>query len=449
MVALKRLFIANRGEVAARIARTCDAMGITPVFGVSLADINAPYVRDRQKVVLGKARSSESYLCMDKIVQAALQTGCSALHPGWGFLAEDPRFVALCQTHGLTFVGPTAESMSLLGKKSPAKRAMKAAGLNTIEGSDGPVADAEEALSVAKEIGFPVLLKAESGGGGRGMRIAHDEAQLPHAFDEAQAEAQAAFGDPRLFVEKLIVGGRHIEVQVLGDKYGNAVHFGERDCSVQRKHQKLIEESSAIALTDTQREQLLSAAVVATANIGYVGAGTLEFLQDSNGQLRFMEMNTRLQVEHTVSEMRAGVDLVEAQLRVAAGERLWLKQSDIKLVGHAIECRINAEDPNNDFAPSPGVLQTWRAPVEMPGVRVDTHVEEGYEVPPFYDSLLCKMITHGKNREDARNKMIAALNKLECKGVSTTVPLHLAVLQSQAFIDNDYDTRAIPGWSES
>ena len=449
MPALNRLFIANRGEVAARIARTCDAMGMTPVFGVSLADIDAPYVRGREKVVLGKAQSSESYLCMDKIVQAALQTRCSALHPGWGFLAEDPRFVALCQTHGLTFVGPTAESMSLLGKKSPAKRAMKAAGLNTIEGSDGPVADAEEALSVANEIGFPVLLKAESGGGGRGMRIAHDEAQLPHAFDEAQAEAQAAFDDPRLFVEKLIVGGRHIEVQVLGDKYGNAVHFGERDCSVQRKHQKLIEESSAIALTDTQREELLSASVAATANIGYVGAGTLEFLQDADGQLRFMEMNTRLQVEHTVSEMRAGVDLVEAQLRVAAGERLWLKQSDIKLVGHAIECRINAEDPNNDFAPSPGVLQTWRAPVEMPGVRVDTHVEEGYEVPPFYDSLLCKMITHGKDREDARIKMIAALNKLECKGVSTTIPLHLAVLQSQGFIDNDYDTRAIPGWSES
>ena len=443
----RRLFIANRGEVAARIARTCDTLGITPVFGVSEADRAAPYLRDRESVLLGPSRSSESYLAKERIVQAAVQARCSALHPGWGFLAENPLFASLCEAHGVTFIGPPASVMQSLGRKTPAKVAMARAGLKLIPGSDGVLTGIAQAREVAEATGFPVLLKAESGGGGRGMRVVRDPSGVKEAYESAQAESLAAFADGRLYLEKLIEGGRHIEIQLLADKYGHVVHLGERDCSVQRKHQKLIEESPALVLSDAEREQTLAAAVRATREIGYVGAGTMEFLLDEGGELRFMEMNARLQVEHPVTEMRTGIDLVEAQIRVAAGEPLWLSQDEIELRGHAIECRINAEDPRKGFLPSPGVIETWDVPAASgEGVRVDTHVESGYEVPPHYDSLVCKVIAWGKDRNAACDRLAQALQGLRCDGISTTVPMHLAVLSSKEFRQNRYDTRAVPGW---
>lgn len=442
-----RLFIANRGEVAARVARTCDALGITPVFGVSQADKDAPYARDREVVVLGPARSAHSYLDPVRVVQAAKQSRCTGVHPGWGFLAENPLFASLCHIHGLTFIGPPAHVMRLMGKKIPAKRAMAAAGLTLIDGSEGVLADVAQAREVADRIGYPVLLKAQSGGGGRGMRIARAAHELEAAYQEAANEARAAFADPRLYMEKLVEGGRHIEIQILADKYGNAVHLGERDCTVQRNHQKLIEESPAPGLDPAERDRTCAAAVRAAASIGYVGAGTMEFLLDNAGILRFMEMNTRLQVEHCVTEMRAGIDLVREQILVAAGHPLSMTQDDIALSGHAIECRINAEDPSNEFRPAPGVITRFEPPMSRDGaVRVDTHVATGYEVPPFYDSLLCKLIAHGPDRDSARERMLTALGELICEGLPTTVPMHIAILNSPAFRDNDYDTGAIPGW---
>jgi acetyl-CoA carboxylase biotin carboxylase subunit len=443
----RRLFIANRGEVAARIARTCDALGITPVFGASEADRGAPYLRDREVVILGPARANQSYLARERIVQAAVQTRCSALHPGWGFLAEDPLFASLCTAHGVTFIGPPASVMDRLGRKTPAKAAMAAAGLKLIPGSAGVLRDVEHAREVASATGFPVLLKAESGGGGRGMRVVREAAELKEAYESAQAEALASFADERLYLEKLIEGGRHVEIQLLADKYGHVVHLGERDCSVQRKHQKLIEESPALVLSDAEREQTLAAAVVAARAIGYVGAGTMEFLLDEGGELRFMEMNARLQVEHPVTEMRCGIDLVEAQIRIAAGEPLWLSQQDIVLRGHAIECRINAEDPSHGFSPSPGVIDHWETRAADDGtIRIDTHVESGYEVPPYYDSLVCKVIAWGQNRNAACDHLIRALKGMRCEGIHTTIPMHLAVLGSPEFRENRYDTRAVPGW---
>ena len=440
-----RLFVANRGEVAVRIARACDALGIETVFGVSQADADAPYLEGRKRVLLGPARASESYLDAARVVQAARQSGCTALHPGWGFLAENAVFASLCRDHGVTFIGPPPAVMALMGSKTPAKRAMAKAGLSLIPGSDGPLADAEQARRVADEVGYPVLLKAESGGGGRGMRVARGPDEIAGAFTDAQAEARAAFGDPRVYLERLIEGGRHVEIQLIADRYGNVCHLGERDCTVQRNHQKLIEESPSPALDPAERARTLRAAVRATAQIGYVGAGTMEFLLDEDGTLRFMEMNTRLQVEHSVSEMRSGVDLVVEQIRVAAGHRLSLTQGDVELAGHAIECRINAEDPADGFRPHPGKIGRWLAP-EGPGVRVDTHVRSGYVVPPHYDSLLAKIITRGATRDEAADRMIAALDALVCEGVPTTAPMHRAVLASPAFRSGAYDTRSIPGW---
>lgn len=442
-----RILIANRGEVAVRVAKTCEAMGIVPVMVVSKADEGAGYTQGRESICLGPASSSKSYLDMEKVVQAAVQTGCTALHPGWGFLAENPRFASLCEAHGITFIGPPADVMRLMGKKTPAKSAMGKAGLSLIPGSDGILASAEEAQAVADDVGYPVLLKAESGGGGRGMRIARSASEVKAAYDDAQNESRAAFGDDRLYLEKLIEGGRHVEIQILADKYGNVIHLGERDCTVQRNHQKLIEESPCPSLSEAERARTCEAAVQAAAAIGYVGAGTMEFLLTSDGILRFMEMNTRLQVEHSVSEMRSGIDLVEEQIRVAAGQRLRIAQEDVKLRGHVIECRINAEDPNEDFRPSPGTIHTWKLPdASADKVRVDTHVSEGYTVPPHYDSLLCKVIAHGDDRNDAIETMKKALQSLVCEGVATTTPMHQAVITSKEFRENSYDTRRVPGW---
>jgi len=441
----RRLLVANRGEVAVRIARACDQLGIVPVLAVSAADRGAAYTHGRETVCLGGPRSPQSYLNMPAIVQAARQTECTALHPGWGFLSENPVFAALCEAHGVTFIGPPAQAMHLMGKKTPAKTAMRAAGLALIPGSDGILRDVAHAQQVADETGYPVLLKAESGGGGRGMRIARSASEVAGAYADAQAEATTAFGDGRLFLERLVEGGRHIEIQVIADRYGHVAHLGERDCTVQRNHQKLIEESPSPVLPDSERTRTLAAAVAAARSIGYVGAGTMEFLLDPDGVLRFMEMNTRLQVEHCVSEVRSGRDLVIEQIRVAAGHPLSFQQSDVTLKGHAIECRINAEDPFENFRPAPGKISRWSCPPSA-DLRVDTHVTDGYEVPPHYDSLIAKVIASGPTRDAACDRMIAALEALVCDGVATTVPVHLAILRSAAFREHRYDTRTIPGW---
>jgi acetyl-CoA carboxylase biotin carboxylase subunit len=442
----RRIFIANRGEVAARIGRTLERLAITPVFGVSEVDRDAPWCRGREQVVLGPARAAASYLDIERVALAARESHCSALHPGWGFLAENPRFASLCEAYGVTFIGPPAHVMQRMAKKTPAKQAMAHAGLALIPGSDGVLRDAAQARAIASEIGYPVLLKAESGGGGRGMRVARSAGDIEAAYAEASAEAAAAFGDGRLYLEKLIEGGRHIEVQLLGDRYGGVVHLGERDCTVQRNHQKLIEESPASVVPRAELARTLDAACRAAAQIGYTGAGTMEFLLDANGTLRFMEMNTRLQVEHTVSEMRSSVDLVELQIRVAAGQRLPFTQRELALSGHAIEFRINAEDPDDGFRPSPGLIARWQPPEESDDVRIDTHVETGYVVPPFYDSLLCKLIVRGQTRAEAIERSIASLEAFACEGPATTIPMHLAILRSAAFRDGEYTTRAIPGW---
>lgn len=428
-----------------RVARSCDQLGIVPVFAVSDADREAPYTNGRQVVVLGPGRASESYLDVERVVQAAVQTRCSALHPGWGFLSENPLLASLCGQHGVTFIGPPPHVTAMMGSKTRAKAAMRASGLATIDGSEGVLRSADEARRCAEAIGFPVLFKADSGGGGRGMRIAHAASEVDAAYAAAQAEARAAFGADRIYLEKLIEGGRHIEIQIVADRYGRAVHFGERDCTVQRNHQKLVEESPSPAITAEQRAHAAQAAARAAGRIGYVGAGTMEMLLDDTGTLRFMEMNCRLQVEHSVTEMRSGADLVIAQLQVAAGLPLPWRQSDIKLDGHVIECRINAEDPSNGFAPAPGAITTWEPPAGQ-DIRVDSHVEAGYQIPPFYDSLLAKLIVRAPDRDAAIAKMIEALQAFRIAGVPTTIPMHLQVLASEAFRTHRYDTRAIPGW---
>jgi acetyl-CoA carboxylase, biotin carboxylase subunit len=442
-----RLFIANRGEVAVRVARACDTLGIIPVFAVSEADRDAPYTRGREVVVIGPGRAALSYLDVERVVQAAVQARCTALHPGWGFLSENPLLSTLCTQHGVTFIGPPPHVTALMGSKTRAKAAMRAAGLHVIPGSQGVLTDAQDARRVASETGFPVLFKAENGGGGRGMRIARHDGEVEQVYGEAQAEARAAFGGDRVFLEKLVEGGRHVEIQVFADRYGRAVHLGERDCTVQRNHQKLIEESPSPSLTTDQRVATCEAAARAAASIGYVGAGTMEMLLDAGGTLRFMEMNCRLQVEHTVSEERTGKDLVIGQIEIAAGKPLAWTQGEIDraLAGHVIECRINAEDPSNNFTPAPGTITAWQPP-SGDGIRVDTHVEAGYVVPPFYDSLLAKLIVRGTDRADAITRTLAALAAFRVEGVPTTIPMHQKILASEAFRTGAYDTRSIPGW---
>ena len=446
----RRLLIANRGEVAVRVARAARELGISPVGVASQSDYGATWTRAMDEVVqLGPSASRESYLAMEKVVQAAVQTQCSALHPGWGFLSENSRFAALCEQHGVTFVGPSPRAMDVMGRKSPAKEAMRAAGVPVIPGSVGLLADVEAAVVCAKEVGYPVILKADAGGGGRGMRKCYDEAQVREGFAQASAEALAAFGSGAMYLEKYLEGGRHIEVQVLADRFGSCVHLGERDCSVQRNHQKLVEESPSPALDDARRAELGAIAVRAALSIGYVGAGTIEFLRADSGEIYFMEMNTRLQVEHGVSELVSGVDLVKKQLEIAAWRKLGLTQEQLRFAGHAIEIRVNAEDPSNKFRPSPGTLTAFEFPRELgPGaIRVDTHMQAGDAVSPHYDSLIAKVLAHAPTRAQAIDTLLACLRASKVAGVSTTIPLHLKVLDSAAFRSGVYDTRAIPGWS--
>jgi acetyl-CoA carboxylase biotin carboxylase subunit len=439
----KRALIANRGEVAARIVRACRALGIESVAAYSTADRQSPHLSQADaRICIGPGPSGQSYLNRNAVLQAALTTECQALHPGFGFLAEDALFAAMCEQDKVTFIGPTSRSIRLMGDKSLAKQTFGKAGLETIPGSDGNVGALDEALHVAREVGFPVLLKASAGGGGKGIRVCRDAAELTALYAQAKAEAEKAFGNPAIYVEKMIPRGRHIEFQVLADAYGSAVHLGERECSIQRKNQKLLEEAPSPVIDSATRRRVGERVAAAVRAIGYRSAGTVEFLRDAAGQLFFMEMNTRLQVEHPVTEMITGLDIVAEQFRIAAGHPLSVAQDDVVLTGHAVECRINAEDPSRDFAPSPGTITAFRVPsaAGTRSLRLETHVREGYDIPPFYDSMICKIIARGSDRPAALRTMEAALKEFEIGGIKTTIPLHLRILRSDEFTRGQYDT---------
>lgn len=440
-----RVLIANRGEIAARVIRACDALDIESVAVCSEADRGAPWLAAATRTVcIGPAASASSYLDADAILQAAEQTEAGAIHPGYGFLSENAAFAARCAQHGIAFIGPGPSAIRRMGDKIAAKTTMAAARVPVIPGSLAPVASAAEAERLAEDAGYPVLLKAAAGGGGKGMRRCDDAKDLARGFAEASLEADKAFGNPALYLEKFLEGGRHIEFQVLGDGYGAVVHLGERECSIQRSHQKLVEESPSHALTADERRTLGERAAQAAASFGYVSAGTLEFLRAADGSLYFMEMNTRLQVEHPVTEMVTGVDLVQWQLRIAAGEPLALRQSEVGFSGHAIEFRINAEDPDRGFRPDPGLVTGVTVPaVTRPGatVRWDAGVAAGWRVPPHYDSMIGKVIVHAATRDEALSAAKEALGSLRIEGVKTTIPLHLRLLDDAAFIRGDYDVQ--------
>jgi len=445
----RRILVANRGEIAARVLRACREMGIRTVAVHSTADAGSPHLKLADGTIcVGGARASESYLNAGAILQAAEQTGCQAIHPGYGFLSENPLFAARCAAHRITFVGPPPGAMRLMGDKVEARRTMKAAGVPVIPGSEGALSSLDDAVAAAREAGYPVMIKAVAGGGGRGMRRCDDEAALRRLFPEAAGEAEAAFGNAALYLEKFIEGGRHIEFQILADAYGHAVHLGERECSVQRNHQKLLEEAPSPVVDAATRARLGDLAARAVERLGYTGAGTLEFLRDRDGKLHFMEMNARVQVEHPVTEEVTGTDIVKEQIRIAAGERLHLDQGAIRMSGHAVECRLNAEDPANGFKPAPGKLEAFE--IAVPGsmkdgarLRIESHAEAGYTIPSWYDSMIGKVITWGKDRAAALDAMAAVLSKARIEGVPTTVPFHLRVLSDPAFRSGDYDVTLV------
>jgi acetyl-CoA carboxylase biotin carboxylase subunit len=438
-----KLLIANRGEIALRILRSCRELGIATVAIYSTVDRNALHVQLADEAVcVGEAPSSKSYLNIPNIIAAAISRGADAIHPGYGFLAENDRFAEICQDHGLIFVGPSPESIRSMGDKSTAKATMQQVGVPTIPGSEGLLEDHQQAAALAQQMGYPVMIKATAGGGGRGMRLVPSADQLEGLFKAAQGEAEAAFGNPGLYMEKFVDRPRHVEVQVLADRHGNVVHLGERDCSIQRRHQKLLEEAPSTAVTPELRQQMGEAAVAAARSIGYEGAGTVEFLVDRSGAFYFMEMNTRIQVEHPVTEVVTGVDLIAEQLRIAGGEPISVNQSDIHLNGHAIEVRINAEDPRQNFRPAPGKITGWLPP-GGPGVRIDSHVYTGYEIPPFYDSLIGKLIVWGVDREHALKRLRRALSECAITGIPTTIDFHLALLDRPEFQRGDVHTKFV------
>jgi acetyl-CoA carboxylase biotin carboxylase subunit len=435
----RKVLIANRGEIALRVIRACKELGIRTVAVFSQADRESLHVRFAdEEVCIGPPPARESYLNIPRILAAAEITGADAIHPGYGFLAENAEFSEICARSEVTFIGPTPQQIRLMGDKAAARRTMREVGVPIVPGTD-VLTDAETALAAAREIGFPVLVKAAAGGGGKGMRVARDEDEFVRQFDMARNEAGAAFGDESVYLEKYLARPRHIEFQVLGDQHGRIVHLGERDCSIQRRHQKLIEEAPSPALTPELRERMGAAAVAGASAIEYVGAGTIEFLLDEDGSVYFLEMNTRIQVEHPVTEMVTGYDLVKEQIRAAAGLPLSVAET-VEFRGHAIECRINAEDPARNFAPSPGTIETYHPP-GGPGVRVDTHVYAGYRVPPFYDSLLAKLIVHGSTREEALARMRNALSSFVLEGVHTTIPFLAQVMDNPEFVAGDVDTK--------
>ena len=442
----QKVLIANRGEIALRIIRACREMGIRTVAVYSEADRESLHVRFADEdVCIGPAPARDSYLNIPRLLAAAEITGADAIHPGYGFLAENAEFAEICERSEIAFIGPTAEHIRLMGDKSVARSTMQGVGVPTVPGSDGVIANVSGAIELAREIGFPVLIKAAAGGGGKGMRVANDEGSFETQLQMAQREAQAAFNDPSIYLEKYLARPRHVEIQIIGDRHGSIVHLGERECSIQRRHQKLIEESPSPVLTSELRAAMGEAAIRGAAAIGYFSAGTIEFLLDEDGSFYFMEMNTRIQVEHPVTEIVTDVDLVKEQIRVAAGERLSIQESVTDFARHAIEFRINAEDPERNFQPSPGTISIFHPP-GGPGVRVDTHVYAGYRVPPFYDSLLGKLIVYGNTRAEAIARARLALDSFVIEGVHTTIPFLLELIQTDEFVSGQFDTKFLERW---
>ena len=436
----KRILIANRGEIALRIIRACKELGIETVVVFSKEDEESLPVRFADEAIcIGPRDPAESYLNVPRIISAAEVAGVDAIHPGYGFLAENEQFAEICRSSGVEFIGPPHEVIKKLGDKVEARNTLAEAGIPVIPGSDGVVKDKKEARKVISQIGYPVILKAALGGGGRGMRVVREEKELDSLFDLAQQEAKSSFGKPDLYIEKYFNRARHIEFQILADKFGKVLHLGERDCSIQRRHQKLMEESPSLILDDSLRRQMGKAAVKVAEELGYVGVGTVEFLVDEEKRFYFMEVNTRLQVEHPVTEMVTGRDLVKDQILIAAGERLSYDQEDIRIEGSAIECRINAEDPEKNFAPSPGKITALHLP-GGPGVRVDTHIFSGYFVPSAYDSLLAKLITWGRDRREAMGRMKRALEEFVIEGIKTTIPFHQHIIEDERFQKGQFYT---------
>lgn len=443
---IRKILIANRGEIALRVIRACQELGLSTVAVYSKADQDSLHVRFADEAIcIGPPSSSDSYLNVNSIIAAAEVTAADAIHPGYGFLAESASFAEMVESNGLKWIGPSPLAINTMGAKALAKETMKKAGVTVTPGSEGVVKDHKEAAEIADLVGYPVMVKATAGGGGRGMRLVLTPSSLEASFEMARAEAEIGFNNPDLYVEKYIENPRHVEVQIMADSQGNTVYLGERDCSIQRRHQKLIEESPSPAVTPKIRKKIGETAVRAAKAVNYESAGTVEFLLDKNGDFYFMEMNTRIQVEHPVTEMVNNVDLLKEQLKVAMGQELSFKQSDIKIVGHAIECRVNAEDPDKNFMPNPGLIESFHVP-GGPGVRVDTHVYQSYVVPPYYDSLLAKLICWGKDREEARLRLIRALSEMVVEPIKTTIPFHLKVIKTDDFISGQFDTGFIDHW---
>ncbi len=434
-----KILVANRGEIALRVIRACRELGIKSVAVYSDADREALHARFAdESICIGPSASQQSYLNIPSIISAAEVSDAEAIHPGYGFLAEDPEFAEVCEASGITFIGPNSAHIRLMGNKIKARELAVRAGLPIPEGGGEGLADPDVALKVAKDLGFPVMIKAAAGGGGRGIRVVHSEASFRTAFSAAQSEAMAGFNSPEVYLERFITNPRHVEFQILADNHGSVIHLGERECSIQRRYQKLIEEAPSPALDEDLRKTMGEAAVNLTKEAGYVNAGTVEFLLDEDMNYYFMEMNTRIQVEHPVTEMVTGIDLVKEQIRISAGRTLDIEQKDVEMIGHAIECRINAEDPE-DFRPSPGTIAFYYAP-GGPGIRVDSAAYESYFIPPFYDSMVAKLIAHGRDRDEALARMIRALDEFVIDGVKTTIPLHQRILATMKFKKGEYST---------
>lgn len=444
----KKILIANRGEIALRVIRACKDMGIKTVAVHSTADANSLHVRFAdESVCIGPPKSADSYLNVPAIISAAEITDAEAIHPGYGFLAENASFAEICSSTGIRFIGPSPESMKLMGDKARARQTVKKVGVPVLPGSDGVVTEENSAVEIARDLGFPVIIKAAAGGGGKGMRVVMDEAEFCNAFIMAQTEAHAAFSNADVYIEKYILQPRHIEIQLLADEKGNIVYLGERECSIQRRHQKLIEEAPSPIVDDRLRKEMGEMAVAVAKSVKYRNAGTIEFLMDENRKFYFMEMNTRIQVEHPVTEMVTGIDLVQEQIRVAAGLPLSFTQDHIKMKGHSIECRINAECPDK-FTPSPGMVTAFNPP-GGPGVRVDTAAYTQYVIPPYYDSLIAKLIVHAESRDDAIIKMRRALDEFIVEGVKTTIPIHKKILTDQDFRQGDISTKFMERYNAS
>ncbi len=448
-----KVLIANRGEIAVRIIRACREMGIKTVAVFSEPDREALHTQLADEAVcIGSAKAADSYNNMTNIICAAVEKKAQAIHPGFGFLSENSTFAAMCQECNIKFIGPAPSVIDTMGNKSNARTMMIQANVPVIPGSDGVVKDVDQAYQVAEALGYPVMVKASAGGGGKGIRIVREPEELAKAFESARSETKAAFGDDTMYMEKVIEHARHVEVQVLGDGHGNVIHLGERDCSLQRKNQKVLEEAPSPVVSPEVREEMCAAAIRAAKAAGYQSAGTIEFLYDKSGKFYFMEMNTRVQVEHPVTEMITNVDIIKEQIRIAAGKKLSLKQEDIQIKGHAIECRINAENPDKNFAPCPGLIDYLMLPAGGLGVRVDTAVYEGYEIPPFYDSMIAKVIVHGNTREEAISKMRRALYEFIISGIETNIEFQNRILHDQDYMAGEFDTsfleRKLTEWKE-